>query len=89
MSAILKGLLQPQIQSVVSSLAVPGPASPLPDPISAQTVLVDRLSTAIAIAVQQYLTTSVLVIPGQAVVTAGGPTAQAGATTTPGKLLAP
>jgi hypothetical protein len=85
MSAILKGLLQPQIQSVVSSLAVPGPASPLPDPLSAQTVLVDRLSTAIAIAVQQYLTTSVTVIPGQAVVTTTG----AGATTTPGKLLAP
>jgi GTP1/Obg family GTP-binding protein len=85
MSVILKGLLQPQIQSVVSSLAVPGPASPAPDPISAQAILVDRLSTAIAIAVQQYLTTNVTVIPGQ--VTVGGPSTQV--TTTPGLLNAP
>jgi hypothetical protein len=89
MSAILKAYLQPQIQGVVSSLAVPGPASPVPDPITAQAVLVDRLSTAIALAVQQYLIANVLVIPGQTVVTAGGPTNQVGATTTPGKLLAP
>jgi hypothetical protein len=89
MSVILKGLLQPQIQSVVSSLAGAGPSSPLPDPLSAQVVLVDRLSTAIAIAVQQYLTANVIVAPGQVVVTAGGPTNQTGATTTPGTLIAP
>lgn len=41
-------------------------------------------------AVQQYLTANVTVIPGtQLVVTAGGPSAQAGTTTTNGKLLAP
>jgi hypothetical protein len=89
MSAILKGLLQPAIQGVLTSVATPGPASPLPDPISAQAVLADKLATAIALSVQQYLTNNVTVIPGQAVVTAGGPTAQAGATVSPGVLLAP
>lgn len=89
MSAILKGLLQPAIQGVLTSAATPGVASPAPDPIIAQTLLADKLSTAIAIAVQTYLLTSVTVIPGQAVLTTGGPTNQAGATSTPGKLLAP
>lgn len=88
MSAILKGLLQPAIQGVLSSIVTPGPASPAPDPIAAQVILADKLSTAIAAAVQVYLTTSVTVIPGQIVPTFGGPTSQVGATSTPGKLLA-
>jgi hypothetical protein len=90
MSAPLKALLQPQILKVFQeSASMPGPTSGYPDPISAQLLLADKLSTAIALAVQQYLTTSVTVLPGQTVVTAGGPTNQTGLTTTPGKLLAP
>jgi len=92
MSAILKGLLQPQIQAVLtgfSSATYTGP----PEGISAQTLFVDQLSTAIALAVQTYLNANVIVNPGQAVTvaTVGGPTAQAGggSTVSPGKLTAP
>lgn len=88
MSAILKGLLQPQIQTVLTSFGSAVYAGP-PEGASAQALFADRLSTAIATAVQQYLLTNVTVVPGQAVVTAGGPTNQAGATTTPGILSAP
>lgn len=63
MSAILKGLLQPAIQGVLTSVATPGPASPQPDPMIAQAVLADKLSTAIATAVQQYLTNNVTTQP--------------------------
>jgi hypothetical protein len=48
----------------------------------------DKLSTAIAIAVQQYLITNVTVIPGIPVATAGTAVAQVGATTAPGILQA-
>jgi hypothetical protein len=88
MSQILKGLLQPQIQSVLSSFGGPEYIGP-PEGVSAQTQFADRLSTAIAIAVQQYLLTNVTVIPGIPVITAGGPTNQVGATTAPGLLQAP
>jgi hypothetical protein len=49
----------------------------------------DKLATAIATAMQQYLLSNVTVIPGIPVVTAGGPTNQVGATTAPGILQAP
>jgi hypothetical protein len=88
MSAILKGLLQPQIQSVLSSFGTEIYAGP-PNGTAAQTVFADRLATAIATAVQQYLVTNVTVTPGIPVVTAGGPTNQVGATTAPGILQAP
>jgi hypothetical protein len=92
MSAILKGYLQPQIATVVGANSALTAADP--GAVTAQRAkLVDELSTAIAIAVQQYLATNVTVIPGQvvAVATTGGPTSQAGggATTTPGILSAP
>lgn len=88
MSAILKGLLQPQIQTVLTSFGTEVYTGP-PTGTAAQTLFADRLSTAIAAAVQQYLLTNVTVIPGIPVATAGGPAAQVGATTAPGKLQAP
>lgn len=88
MSAILKGLLQPQIQSVLSGFGTETYAGP-PTGAESQTVFADKLATAIAAAVQQYLATNVTVIPGIPVVTTGGPTNQVGATTAPGILQAP
>jgi hypothetical protein len=88
MSAILTGLLQPQIAKVLTSFGATSYSGP-PDPALAQQKMVLELSQAIAVAVQQYLTVTVTVIPGQVVTTVGGPTNQVGATTTPGKLLAP
>ena len=88
MSAILKGLLQPQIQTVLTSFGGPTYTGPL-DGVSAQTLFADKLSTAIATAVQQYLLTNVTVTPGIAVTTAGSATAQIGTTTAPGILQAP
>lgn len=87
MSAVLKGLLQPQIQTVLSSFGTAAYVGP-PEGTAAQTLFADRLSTAIAAAVQQYLLASVTVIPGIPVATVGGPTNQVGATTAPGKLQA-
>jgi hypothetical protein len=49
----------------------------------------DKLANAIAKAVQTYLLSNVSVAPGQVVVTAGSPSTQTGATTTPGTLIAP
>jgi hypothetical protein len=92
MSAILKGLLQPQIAGVVAANSAVTATNP-GDVAAQRAKLVDELATAIAIAVQQYLLQSVTVIPGQAVVvtTSGGPTNQAGGGTTvsPGLLNAP
>lgn len=68
MSAILKGLLQPQILTVLQSYGSAQYIGP-PDPIAAQTLFADRLSTAIAIAVQQYILTSVVTIPAPGPVT--------------------
>lgn len=85
MSAILKGLLQPQIQSVLTTFGNSAGYTGPPDGTSAQTIFADRLSTAIAVAVQQYLITNVLVTPGIPVVTTTG----TGATTAPGILQAP
>jgi hypothetical protein len=54
MSAILKGLLQPKIQQVLADFgsgAYNGPNNPA----AAQNMLADKLSGAIAEAVQQYL----------------------------------
>jgi hypothetical protein len=59
MSAILKGLLQPQILTVLQSYGTAQYIGP-PDPIAAQVVFADKLSTAIAVAVQQYILTSVV-----------------------------
>ena len=88
MSAILKGLLQPQILGVLQSYGSATYVGP-PDPIASQALFADKLATAIATAVQQYLLSNVTVIPGIPVVTAGGPTNQVGATTAPGILQAP
>jgi hypothetical protein len=91
MSAILKGLLQPQIAGVVAANSAVTATNP-GDVAAQRAKLVDELASAIAIAVQQYLL-QVTVIPGQAVVvtTSGGPTNQAGGGTTvsPGLLNAP
>lgn len=88
MSAILKGLLQPQILSVLQSYGTneyiesegtTGTAA------TAQIKFADRLASAISIAVQQYLLSNVTVNPGQAVVTNTG----GGSTVSPGILNAP
>lgn len=68
MSAILKGLLQPQILAVLQSYGSPQYIGP-PDPIAAQALFADKLSTAIALAVQQYIVTSVVTIPAPGPVT--------------------
>ena len=88
MSQILKGLLQSQIQTELMSFGGSTYAGPM-DGLAAQTMFVEKLATAIALAVQQYLLTNVTVTPGIAVVTVGSPTTQAGTTTTPGILQAP
>lgn len=76
MSAVLKGLLQPQIQTVLASFGTAAYVGP-PEGTTAQTLFADKLSTAIAVAVQQYILTSVVTIP------APGPVAHVH------KLLAP
>jgi hypothetical protein len=88
MSVILKGLLKPKILAVLQSYGSSQYAGP-PDPAVAQALFADKLATAIAIAVQEYLLANVTVIPGIPVITAGGPTNQVGATTAPGILQAP
>jgi hypothetical protein len=90
MSAILKGLLQPQIAAVVAANSV-ATATSAGDIAAQRAQLVDELASAIAIAVQQYLL-QVTVIPGQAVViTSTGLITQTGGgtTVTPGLLNAP
>jgi hypothetical protein len=88
MSQILKGLLEPEIRRVVKGFGTGEYTGPN-NPITAQDRFVSELSQAIAIAVQKYLISNVLVIPGIPVATVGGPTAQAGATVAPGRLNAP
>lgn len=48
----------------------------------------DKLASAIARAVQQYLNSNVIVAPGQTVTTRGTAAAQTGTTTTNGRLIA-
>jgi hypothetical protein len=88
MSAILKGLLEPQIRNVVKGFGTSEYTGPT-DPVAAQNKFISELSEAIAKAVQQYLVSNVLVIPGIPVATVGGPMAQTGATVAPGSLNAP
>ena len=68
MSAILKGLLQPQIQTVLASFGTEAYIGP-PTGTAAQLMFADKLSTAIAIAVQQYLLTNVVTIAAPGPVT--------------------
>lgn len=99
LNGTLGGLLQPKIKAVIEGFGTNSYSSGAPDsPAAAQSKFVNELSTAITDAVseavakevQLYLNNSVTVTAGtQLVVTAGGPTAQAGTTTTPGKLTAP
>lgn len=88
----LKTLLESKIRPVFEGFGT-GEYSGPEDPATAQDEMIQKLSTAIAEAVateiQNYLNGQVKVIPGQTVVTAGGPTNQTGATTSPGSLLAP
>jgi hypothetical protein len=92
MSAILTGLLQPQVLGALQSFGTSEYTGPI-DPAAAQAKMAAEISRAVAVAVQQYLTTNVTVIPGQGVTvaTTGGPTNQVGGgvTVTPGALLAP
>lgn len=75
MSDALKGYIVNEMKSKFSSAALQD---------------VELFADVIAKAVQKYLTNDVVVIPGtQLVITAGGPSAQAGTTTTNGKLLSP
>lgn len=88
MSAILENLLKPQIQTALQKFGSAQYSGPV-NPAAAQQQFVDELSKAIAKAIQQYLLGNVTVIPGQVVLTVGGPTNQAGTTSSPGKLNAP
>lgn len=72
MSVILKGLIETELKNAFGDNLYSGE--------------MEKFSQAIAAAVQKYLQANVTVIPGQAVLTAGGPTNQAGATTAPGIL---
>jgi hypothetical protein len=84
MSQILQSILEPNIRNVLRGFGTDeytGPTSAS----GAQDRFVRELSIAIAVSVQQYLSTNVTVAPGQA--TVGGPTAQV--TVTPGILIAP
>jgi hypothetical protein len=86
MSDILKNLLEPGIRSTLRSFGSNDYSGGAPTTgTGAQDQLVDRLSTAIAEAVQQYLASNVTVLPGQAVATSTG----AGSTVSPGILNAP
>lgn len=96
MSTVLGGplntLLEAKIRPVFEGFGKSSYNGP-DDPAKAQDDMIKKLAAAIAEAVaveiQKYLNTQVKVVPGQVVVTAGGPTNQAGATTTPGALTAP
>lgn len=84
MSQVLQSILEQNIGSVMRSFGTDeyrGPDSPS----GAQDKFIRELSSAIAISVQQYLSTTVTVSPGQ--LTTGGPTNQV--TVTPGILIAP
>jgi len=84
MSDVLQKILEPKIRSVLRGFGdneYTGPTTPG----AAQNKFVRDLSVAISSAVQEYLTTSVTVFPGQ--ITNGGPASQV--TTTPGLLNAP
>jgi hypothetical protein len=86
MSQILQNILEPNIRSVLQEFGSEQYSDKAPQtPQGAQEQFIGRLSNAIAVSVQQYLASSVTVIPGQ--ITVGGPTSQV--TTTPGILNAP
>jgi len=99
LNGTLIGLLKPNIKSVIEGFGTNSYSAGAPDsPEGAQSKFINELSTAITDAVsaavakevQTYLLNSVTVTAGtQLVVTVGGPTTQAGTTTTPGKLTAP
>jgi hypothetical protein len=96
MSQILKGnilnigQLEEEIYKAINFFGCSDGYKGPTDPCQAQREFSQRLAIAISNAVskgvQQYLLSNVTVIPGQLVVTAGSPTAQAGSTTTPGIL---
>jgi hypothetical protein len=88
MSRVLAGILEPNIRSVVEGFGKAEYSGPL-NAANAQDKFIRELTNAISVSIQQYLVSNVTVIPGQVVITAGGPTNQAGATTTPGILNAP
>jgi hypothetical protein len=68
MSVILKQLLKPKIEDALSSFGTDEYTGP-DDPASAQSRFADKLSTAVAEAVQQYINTNVLAIPAPGPVT--------------------
>lgn len=70
MSAILKALLQPQIQGVLTSFGndASGYVGP-PSSTAAQALFAERLATAIATAVQAYLVANVTTAPAPGPVT--------------------
>jgi hypothetical protein len=83
MSQVLQKILEPKIRNVLRGFGNEEYTGP-PTPGAAQNKFVRDLSVAISSAVQEYLTTSVTVEPGQ--ITTGGPASQV--TTTPGLLNA-
>jgi hypothetical protein len=87
MSAILTGLLQPRLEKAIKDFKWNSLNSLQTE--TAQDAYIRDLSVAISVSVQEYLDKYVLVLVGQTVITAGGPTNQVGTTTTPGDLLVP
>jgi hypothetical protein len=86
MSQILQAILEDKIRGVLQAYGTEEYSKSAPQtPQGAQEQFVRELSAAIALSVQQYLASNVVVSPGQA--TAGGPTNQV--TVTPGVLIAP
>lgn len=81
----LKSVLQPLI---LSKLQEKFPeAAQFSEQASQQQKLSQALAEGIAEALVPYLLSNAQVAPGIAVATAGGPTAQVGATTSPGMLI--
>lgn len=87
MSQNLHKLLEPKILSALKKFGSSKYEGP-DDAAKAQETFAKELSLAISAAMQQYITTFVITNPGQVVATAGGPTNQVGATTSPGTVTA-
>lgn len=87
MSQNLHKLLQPEILKALKQFGSAEYTGPN-DAAKAQELFAEQLSLAISTAMQTYITTFVITNAGQVVATAGGPTNQVGATTSPWTVTA-
>lgn len=96
MSQNLHKLLEPELLKVLKQFSgadggfagIDPNLEPAAQVKAVQEKFAKELSLAISKAMQQYITTFVITNPGQVVATAGGPTNQVGATTSPGTVTA-